>query len=283
MNEEELREVLALLANANVNAMLCDKPINVSGSSVICGYPVEPGDVDLSEWVLLPKELVGQYPEIMVPAEGESMLDAGYEPGDNLRIRMGITAHDNDNVLAWVDGRCTIKSFMTDEDGVKWLVPQNADYDAIELTDDMDWRILGVVVGVEKASTRASSRTLLQSIRRTKSKKRAAKKLTDEEVDARIVKIGVTVQHARQWYAVYRALRDKDLTGEDDYLAFCDRVKGLLPLHKHLPEPKEISRMAVQSFAKQIAFWTESNAPVRGARFRDYLNIGMKMGVLLSS
>lgn len=283
MNEQELRETLALLADANVKAMLCDKPVSLSGSSAICGYPTEPGDIDLSEWILLPKEMVGKYPEIMVPVEGNSMLDAGYEPGDNLRIRLGFPARDNDNVLAWIDGRCTIKSIMTDEDGTKWLVPQNPDFDAIQLTDEMDWRVLGVVVGVEKASTRASSRILLQSIRRTKQKMRAAKKLSEEEVDERIVRIGEWVQHARQWYAVYRALRDKELTPEDDYVSFCDRVKRLLPEHKHLPEPKEISRMAVQSFAKPIPLWVESNAPVKGARFRDYLNIGMTMGELLST
>lgn len=282
MNEQELRETLALLRNAGVNALLCDKPVSLSGCSVVCGIPTEPGDIDLSEWVLLPKELVGRYPEIMVPADGESMLDAGYEPGDRLRIRLGVSAHDSDDVMAWIDGRCTVKSLMTDEDGVRWLVPQNDDYDAIELTDDMDWRVLGVVVGVEKASTRASSRVLLQSIRRTKNKKRAARKLSDDEVDERIMKIGEMVKHARQWYAVYKAMNDKKLIGEGEYLAFCERVKRLLPEHKHLPDPKEISRMAVQSFAKEIAFWVESNAPVRGMRFKDYLNIGMTMGNLLS-
>lgn len=283
MDEQELKEALEMLRDAGLNPQVCDTAIGVSTSTVRCGSPTEPGDMDLSDWVLLPKELVGIYPEIMVPAEGNSMLDAGYEPGDNLRIKMGVSAHDNDNVLAWVDGRCTIKSIITDEDGVKWLVPQNKDYDAIELTDDMDWRILGVVVGVMKASTRPSSRTLLQSVRRTKNKKKVAKKLTEEEVDQRIVRIGEWVKHARQWYAVYRALLDKELVAEDSYVDFCDRVKRLLPEHKHLPDSKEISRMAVQSFAKQIPFWTESNAPVKGQRFRDYLKIGMTMGELLST
>ena len=282
MNETELKETLALLSEANVEVMLCDKPINLSCSRVVCGYPTEPGDIDLSEWVLLPKELVGMYPEIFIPAEGESMLDAGYEPGDNLRVRLGMPAHDNDNVLAWIDGRCTIKALMTDEDGTRWLVPQNEEYDAIQLTDEMDWRIQGVVVGVEKASTRASSRSLLQSIRRTKTKMKAAKKLTDADVDERIVRIGAMVQHARQWYAVYRALLDKELTPKDDYTGFCNRVRRVLPDHGHLPDPKELSRIAVLSFAKPIPLWVESNAPVKGSWFRNYLSIGMSMSTFLS-
>ena len=45
----------------------------------------------------------------------------------------------------------------------------------------------------------------------------------------------------------------------------------------------EISRMAVQSFSKPVTMWTENDAPVRGNRFRDYLNIALTMGKLLSN
>ena len=283
MNEEELKDLLRLLSEAGVKAELCDKPVPVSGSSAICGYPTEPGDYDLSDYVLLPKELMGIHPEMFVPVEGESMLDAGYEPGDQLRIRFGVTPHDNEDVLAWIDGRCTVKTLFTDEDGQKWLVPRNEEYDAIMLTEEMDVRILGVVLSVEKPSSRASSRGLLQSIRRTKNKMKAAKKLTVEEVDERIVKIGPMVVHARQWFSVYRALLDKTLTEENDFLNFCDRVKRLLPDHEHLPDYKDLMRINVLSFTKPLSMWVESNAPVKGQRFRDYLRIGMTMSGLLAS
>ena len=283
MNTEELKELLRLLSDAGVKAELCDKPVPVSGSSAICGYPTEPGDYDLSDYVLLPKELMGIHPEMFVPVEGESMLDAGYEPGDQLRIRFGVTPHDNEDVLAWIDGRCTVKTLFTDEDGQKWLVPRNEEYDAIMLTEEMDVRILGVVLSVEKPSSRASSRGLLQSIRRTKNKMKAAKKLTVEEVDERIVKIGPMVVHARQWFSVYRALLDKTLTEENDFLNFCDRVKRLLPDHEHLPDYKDLMRINVLSFTKPLSMWVESNAPVKGQRFRDYLRIGMTMSGLLAS
>ena len=35
--------------------------------------------------------------------------------------------------------------------------------------------------------------------------------------------------------------------------------------------------MDVLSFAKPITMWEESNAPVKGVRFRDYRNIALKM------
>lgn len=283
MNKEELKEVLVLLEDANVNASLCDTPVPLSGCSVICGYPRETCDMDLSDYLLLPKDIVGMHPQIFIPAEGDSMIEAGYEPGDSLRVKLDVSAHDGDDVLIWIDGKCTVKTYYTDEDGQKWLVPRNAAYDSIPLTDEMDVRVFGVVVGVEKASFRAPSRTLLQAIRKTKNKLKAASKLTKEEVDERIRKVGAIVVHARQWYAVYRALLDKSLTPEDDFKGFCDRVKRLLPEHDHLPEPKEISRMAVQSFAKPISLWVESNAPVAGSRFRDYLHIGLTMSDSLAA
>ena len=146
----------------------------------------------------------------------------------------------------------------------------------------MDFRILGVVVGVEKASCRMPSRSLIQSIRRTKNKLKTAKRMSEKEVDECIIKIGSDVKHARQWYAVYRAMLDCQVTNEGDYMAFCSRVRFLLPEHEHLPTPKEISRMAVQSFARPVSMWNNNNAPVSGVRYKDYLNVALIMGSYLS-
>ena len=277
MTEEELKEMMALLEAAGCSAQLCDTPVPLSGSTVRCGIPTEPGDVDYSDYVLLPKAVVGLQPEMMIPAEGDSMREAGFEPGDLLRVRFGMEARDGDSVLAWIDGQCTVKSLFTDEEGQRWLVPQNDSYDAILLKEEMDVRILGVVVCVEKSSPRASSRQMLQAVRRTKNKLRAARKLTEAEVDAQIIRIGSYVQHARQWFAVYKGMVECEVQEQGDYKGFCSRVRRLLPDHEHLPEAKEVARMEVLSFAKLIALWEESNAPVRGVRFRDYRSLALTM------
>lgn len=281
MNEEELREVLALLDEAGVKAMLASSAVPVSLSCVPCGTPSESSDGDIDDYLLLPKALVGQYPEMFVPATGDSMVDAGYEEGDLLRVRFGVTAHDGDSVLALIDGACTVKSLFTDEEGTRWLVPQNEKYDAIQLREDMDVRILGIVVGLEKACVRASSRSLLKSIRRTKNRQRLALRMSDTEVDKRIFRMGEEVKHARQWYAVYRAMVDYGVAEEGDVQEFCERVKRLLPDHTHLPVAKELQRMAVQSFSKRVSMWQPDNAPVAGARYRDYLSIALMMSRLL--
>ncbi len=279
---KELKELLDLLEAAGVNAMLCDTPVHQSSVPVKCGYPVEIGDDDLSEYFMLPKTLLGMYPEIMIPVSGESMRDIGYEPGDLLRVRLGASVHDNDSVLALLDGKATVKSFFTDVDGLKWLVPQNEEFDAILLTDDMDIRFLGVVVGVTKDSPRPSSRDLQRAVRRTKDKDKSARKLSKEEVNSMLIKIGSEVRHARQWFAVYRIMVDRKVQDQNDIAGFVERVKMVLPDHEHLPVAKELARMDVQSFSKPVSLWVADNAPVGGTRFKDYLRIAMLMGSYLA-
>ena len=273
MDAKELKEALDALRAAGIDAMVCDTPVGVSLSSVKCGLPTDLGDEAIDDFILLPKALAGHHPEMFIPASGDSMIEAGYEDGDLLRVRFGEMGRDCDNVLAMIDGRCT----------VKWLVPRNSSYDAIALNETMDFRILGRVVGVEKASVRASSRELLQAVRRTRNKMRAVRKLSAEAVDACIVKIGDEVKHARQWYAVQRKMVDREVADEGDMVSFCNRVARLLPTHEHLPVAKELSRMAVQSFAKPVSMWDINYAPVRGTRYYDYLQIAMDMDKLLSS
>lgn len=281
MKKKELQDIFALLDEAGVKYELCDTPVPVSLSGVPCGFPTDLNDECIDDYYLVPKSVVGQHPEMFVHAIGDSMLEAGYEPGDELRIRFGTDVRDGDDVLAVVDGAGTIKTLYTDEDGNRWLVPRNEKYDAILLTEEMDVRFLGIVVGVEKANVKAPSRELLQSIRRTKNKQRQASRLSEEKVDLCIIRMGREVKHARQWYAVFRAMVDYNVIAEGAVQQFCERVRSLLPEHGHLPNYKEVGRMAVLSFAKRVAMWNEDNAPVTGYRFRDYLSIALQTGRLL--
>ena len=75
---------------------------------------------------------------------------------------------------------------------------------------------------------------------------------------------------------------DGQLVVEGDFVGFCERVCSLLPEHKHLPTPRELARMAVQSFAKPVSMWVSADAPVQGSRFYDYLRIAKQTGEILS-
>ena len=110
MTEEEIRELIADMRAMGLDVELCDTPVPVSLSGVPCGSPAELGDQCIDDYVMVPKSVVGNHPEMLVPVIGDSMLDAGYEEGD------------------------------------KWLVPRNDKYDAICLTEDMDVKLQRMAV-----------------------------------------------------------------------------------------------------------------------------------------
>lgn len=283
MNEKELMNTLDLLSQAGLEAMVCDTRVTRSSIAAKCGVPTMPGNDKDSEFMMLPKSLVGIHPEIFVPAIGDSMTGANFEEGDLLRVQLGVECLDGDNVLAWIDGSCTVKTFFQDEEGLQWLVPQNEAYDAILITGEYDVRLLGRVVGVEKRSPRTSFRDCQKYIRRAKIKRKMAKLLAPEQVDDVIRQMGEEIKHARQWYAVYRALADHEQTAEGSIASFCERVAKTLPTHRHLPTTRELQHMAVQSFSKPVALWSSANAPVSGVRYSDYLRIARLTATLLNN
>lgn len=281
MNEEELQHTLTMLSEAGLNVMLCDTRVPRSGVGVKCGTPAVPGDFNWEDYMMLPKALVGTHPQIFVPAIGDSMTGANFEEGDLLRVQLGTECHDGDNVLAWIDGSCTVKTYFQDEDGFQWLVPQNETYDAILITGEYDVHILGRVIGVEKQSPRVSFKSCQKYVRRAKTKMKMARQLSPEQVDAVIRDVAPQVRNSRLWYAVYRALADHQQSDKLSVPSFCERVAAVVPGHAHLPVPREVQRMAVQSFSKPVALWTSANAPVSGMRYNDYLRIAQLTAKML--
>ena len=281
---DELNETLQLLRQAGVEAQACDTPVPVSSVSVKCGVPTMLGDANASdEFIMMPKALLGLHPEYFVTASGDSMTGANFEEGDRLRVQLGASIRDGDNVLAWIDGCCTVKTYFQDDEGLQWLVPQNETYDAILLTGEYDVKILGRIVGVEKVSPRVSFKDCQKYVRRARSKQHKLRQLSPEQVDDVIRQVGAQVRHARQWYAVYRAMVDNLQAEEGQLASFCERVAQLLPDHAHLPTARELQRMAVQSFSKPVAMWTPVNAPVSGIRYTDYLRIARLTADLLTT
>jgi DNA polymerase V len=82
-----------------------------------------------------------------VRATGESMINAGIFPNDILIVDRSLEPTDKKVVIAVVDGELTVKRFRK-VDGRVFLMPENTDYQDIELVDGMDCEIWGVVVHV---------------------------------------------------------------------------------------------------------------------------------------
>lgn len=67
----------------------------------------------------------------MLTVSGDSMIDAGIQPGDLVLIEKGRNPKSNDIVIAQVDGEWTLKYYIKDrKDGVR-LEPANKKYQTI--------------------------------------------------------------------------------------------------------------------------------------------------------
>ena len=92
---------------------------------------------------------------------GDSMIDAGYIPGDLIVIDKALEPQDGDVVVAWVDGDdagFTIKELdlSQKDNGVIRLIPHNKAYHPIILTSEQRSIIWGVVTYCIHQSSRRS-------------------------------------------------------------------------------------------------------------------------------
>lgn len=270
----ELKEVFETLNRLRLKPMLCDSPVECYNSKVQAGQPTHPGDVSKGEYLMLPREWVGLRPVFVVEVRGDSMKDAGLHEGDRLRVEVVEEVNDGDIVVASIDGEYTVKTYFGDEEGNRWLVPRNENYNPILLTEEMDIRILGRVANIIKAVPRTSYTELMRSIKRATMHKQEAP--TSTRMAYAIQKVAEKVKNARQWYAVYRALVSKKALNEGEHEEFVRMVKTLLPDHKHPANERELRRMEVQSLRKSPHLWDKRDAPVAGKRFEDYLHLAQQ-------
>lgn len=278
MDEKEMKEILGLIEKAGREAYECDTPVPLYLGPAHCGNPTEPGE-GVDEMIMLPRALLKWELVFCLRADGDSMNGLQIEDGDMLRVEAGRTVHDNDVVVAWLDGEVTVKSYVTDEDGARWLVPANDDYEPICLEEKMNWRILGVVTSVEKQQLRMKTGDAMKRIRR--SKEAPMVPLTDDMIANAIEEISHDIFMHRLWISVYRPLKERKTEWASDYETFCDKVFMVIPRHAKLPLERELQRMDVMSFAKPVKQWKKNDAPVDGKRFDLYLKLALKFERLL--
>ena len=274
MDDNELQETLALLEAAGWEPQPCDTAIPYYDNAVSCGIPADAGDAVAEEY-LMPRDFVRTVQDFCIIARGDSMEGAGIMEGDRLKVSAKDTFQDGDIVLAMIDDEYTLKTYCEDEDGTPWLVPQNERYEAYPLPRYSKIRIVGVVTEIIKAAPRVSYRSCMRLIRKAK-QAAAPRTIGPQEVAEAIRHVAPDVKTGRQWYAVYRALADVEAVRPGDFQGFCQRVKSVVPEHRHLPAYEELLRMNVQSFARSVRLWDAQNAPVKGKRFDDYLALAQK-------
>ena len=273
MNTLEAHEAFKMLEEAGMKPQWCDTPVPCYDATVQAGIPTDPGDISLGEQLMMAQNLSKGSLTFCVYVRGESMKDADILDGDQVEVLSGVPVKDGDIVIADIDREYTLKSFYVDEQGNKWLVPANKAFKPILLTEEMGVRFLGKVVRVVKDAPRVPYTELMKWVKETRDGIPSEEEITEERVEQVICDMGDEVKEIRKWYAVFRALVDAEVYDAYDYVPFADKVTELLPWHKRLPVVPELRRMASLSFRKKVSLWRESDAPVHGHHFRDYLRL----------
>ncbi|MBT3611583.1 MAG: translesion error-prone DNA polymerase V autoproteolytic subunit [Flavobacteriales bacterium] len=121
--------------------------ISLFEGSVPAGFPSPTDDVmDLD--LNLHDYLVRNPTETFcVKAVGESMKDAGIQSGDVMLVDRAIEPRNRSIVLAVIDNEFTVKRVNV-SDKKLYLMPENENFTPIEITEDMDFKVWGVVTYV---------------------------------------------------------------------------------------------------------------------------------------
>lgn len=116
-------------------------------SRVQAGFP-SPADDYLEESLDLNQHLI-KHPAatFFVRASGNSMVNAGINDHDILVVDRSLEPKHGDIVIAALNSELTVKRLCAKGNKV-FLVPENPDYSVIEINEEMDFLIWGVVTSV---------------------------------------------------------------------------------------------------------------------------------------
>jgi DNA polymerase V len=116
-------------------------------SVVSAGFPSPAADY-MEERINLNNFLIS-HPEstFIVKCTGNSMINAFIPPACHLVIDRSITAANGDIVLAYVNGGFTVKYLQINDHKCR-LIPANKKYKEIEIPDETDMIVWGVVTSI---------------------------------------------------------------------------------------------------------------------------------------
>ena len=127
------------------NSIVCQLPLFMT--PVHAGFP-SPADDYIEQKLDLNAYLI-KHPAatFFVRVSGDSMIEAGIHPGDILIVDRAVEPQNNNVVIVLLTGELTVKRIRK-RDGKLTLIPENGSYNPIEITEEMDFEIWGVVTNV---------------------------------------------------------------------------------------------------------------------------------------
>jgi len=131
---------LQYLTKANISSIQSIPLYN----SIAAGFP-SPAEDHMDSSLDLNQHLI-KHPSatFYVYARGDSMVSAGISDGDMLIVDRSLEATNDSIVVAIINGEFTVKSISKVHEHL-YLMPHNTSYNPIEITEEMDFEIWGVV------------------------------------------------------------------------------------------------------------------------------------------
>ena len=118
-------------------------------AGISAGFPSPAGDFK-QERISLDKELIkNKEATFFARVSGESMINAGLEDGDLIVIDRSLEPTNNKIAVCFIDGEFTVKRLQVKKNKI-WLNPENTNYKAIEVKEDNELIIWGIVTNVIK-------------------------------------------------------------------------------------------------------------------------------------
>ena len=116
---------------------------------ISAGFP-SPADDFKETRISLDDELIqNKEATFFAKVKGQSMIDAGLDDNDLLVIDRSLEPTNNKIAVCFLDGEFTVKRLRVEKSDV-WLQPENPNYPIINITEENDFVIWGIVTNVIK-------------------------------------------------------------------------------------------------------------------------------------
>jgi DNA polymerase V len=118
-------------------------------TGISAGFPSTTEDI-VGEKISLDDTLVrNKDTTFYAKVRGQSMINAGLNHDDLLVIDRSLEPADKKIAVCYIDGEFTVKRLRVQKNEI-WLQPENPNYPIINITEDNDFMIWGIVTNVIK-------------------------------------------------------------------------------------------------------------------------------------
>jgi repressor LexA len=118
---------------------------------VAAGHPILATE-NIEKEINIDLEMFAERPDYLLKVKGLSMRDAGILEGDLLAIKKAREARNGQIVVARIDEEVTVKR-LSKSGGRIELLPENPDFEPIQIQPGQDFSLEGIAVGLIRNTT----------------------------------------------------------------------------------------------------------------------------------